>query len=126
MMFNQLYKIIIVIRMISIKVIMGSSQDHMPNASKSWYRLGVLDHKYCPKYFLGTYPDKFIYLKRNFADLHSSHSLNETTTKLCHGIVSMYPHKDVKCFFLFSQYTLMKSYHFVPYYWRQTKQRDGK
>lgn len=55
--------------MISIitKVIMRASQDHMPNISKSCYRQGVLDRKYCPKYFLGTYPDKFLSLKRNFA-----------------------------------------------------------
>lgn len=70
MTFNQLYKkIIIVIRMIRIitKVIMRTSWDPMLSISKSSYRQVVPECQYCPKYFLGMYPDKIHSFMRIFA-----------------------------------------------------------
>lgn len=70
MTFNQLYKNNNSIRMISIitKVIMRTSWDPMPSVSKSSYRQVIPECQYCPKYFLGMYPDQFLSLMRVFAE----------------------------------------------------------
>lgn len=55
--------------MISIitKVVMRANGDHKSSVSKSCYKQSVSHRKYCPKYFLGTYPDKLLSSKGEFA-----------------------------------------------------------
>lgn len=125
-------KIIIVIRMISIKVILRASQDHMSNVSKSCYRRALLVHKYCPKYFLWLYPEvyffkeKFLSLKRNCTKkpIVSIHYMKQWP--YCAIVLHLSILIKMWNNFLFSQYTYRENCCFVPYYRRQTKEKDVK